>query len=133
MITRRFSPHTAYVQPLCLPTPGDSLPAKAKAIGWGVINTDLDDANILLEVRLPLVDINTCNRTLWGLLDDNQVSVIFCVKFSVRLRIILPLLNKSYHFLTASSESRYIVGWADLELFSKMDLLLMPKVEYPIG
>ena len=26
-----------------------------------------------------------------------------------------------------------IIGWADLELFSKMDLLLMPKVEYPIG
>ena len=25
------------------------------------------------------------------------------------------------------------LGWADLELFSKMDLLLMPKVEYPIG
>ena len=25
------------------------------------------------------------------------------------------------------------IGWADLELFSKMDLLLMPKVEYPIG
>ena len=25
------------------------------------------------------------------------------------------------------------IGLADLELFSKMDLLLIPKVEYPIG
>ena len=79
MITRRFSPHTAYVQPLCLPTPGEPLPAKAKAIGWGKVNRFHDVANVLLEVRLPLVDDVTCNRTYEGILDDSQVSAIFCV------------------------------------------------------
>ena len=38
---------------------------------------------------------------------------------------------KAYRYTTIPFG--YAIGWANLELFSKMDLLLMPKVEYPIG
>ena len=80
-ITRSFSPRTAYVQPLCLPTPGDPLPAEAKVVAWtnehgeGSLAEVFD--NVLLEVKQPLVDVVTCNSTWNGILGDSQVSVIF--------------------------------------------------------
>ena len=74
------------MQPLCLPAPLDPLPANAKAIGWGA-QEDGSSADVLMEVRLPMVDVVTCNTTWNGKLDDSNVSHL-----SFRIRIILSSL-----------------------------------------
>ncbi|XP_018008110.1 CLIP domain-containing serine protease HP8 isoform X1 [Hyalella azteca] len=69
----------SYVQPICIPNNFDpNIPASSElnplalAVGWGATEK-LSSSPVLQEIRLPLVDIQLCNASYLGILNENQI------------------------------------------------------------
>ncbi|XP_018008108.1 phenoloxidase-activating factor 3-like isoform X2 [Hyalella azteca] len=69
----------AFIQPICIPadfdpktrTASDVNPL-ASATGWGKTEK-LDSSPVLQEIKLPLVDMQRCNASYAGILNDKQI------------------------------------------------------------
>ena len=71
----------AYIQPVCLPSPGTNVEQlmgfhKAITSGWGETERGFQ-SNELLKVSIPYFNKNRCNSIYKNLLGNNQVKHIF--------------------------------------------------------
>ncbi|KAA0202865.1 hypothetical protein HAZT_HAZT011874 [Hyalella azteca] len=69
----------SYIQPICIPNNLDPIiPASSElnphalAVGWGRTEA-LGSSPVLQEIRLPLVDMQRCNASYLGILNENQI------------------------------------------------------------
>ncbi|KAA0202868.1 hypothetical protein HAZT_HAZT011873 [Hyalella azteca] len=69
----------SYIQPICIPNNFDpnilassEFNPLALAVGWGRTET-LGSSPVLQEIRLPLVDMQRCNASTQGRLNENQI------------------------------------------------------------
>jgi len=75
------------IRPICLPDASESLAAGelATTIGWGARDDDFTEYKQLQQIKLPVVDVVTCNNTIHANIED-AVSVLescmVCAGFS---------------------------------------------------